>query len=353
MNHSVLGFNGERLDPVHHTAHLGNGHRAYSPALMRFHCPDDLSPFGAGGVNPYAYCAGDPINHADPTGHHSFWGWLGIGVGVSLGVLLTPVSAGSSLAATLSIVSIASAVAATGLAIAQQFVEASNPKLGAALGWAALGAGILSGLSSAALARLTPEAKSLASLLKGVSNRPFGGLMMSGDAAGDSAGTAAGRTVAEHGKLVSQKSNVAIYDLGEKFKKVFSSPDWRIENEYRIHKLYHGEESAKMPSPTTIITKRVAGTPVQNGQWKFTPIDRENLLGAVKKAHALKIYHGDLHLNNILFDEGRREFNLIDFGHSIHPANDGLLNMEFEDFQAFMENKWARFESSPPLERIS
>lgn len=36
---------------------------------MRFHSPDILSPFGAGGIHAYAYCAGDPINHVDPTGH--------------------------------------------------------------------------------------------------------------------------------------------------------------------------------------------------------------------------------------------------------------------------------------------
>ena len=66
---SLLGFNGERRDPV--TGHylLGNGYRAFNPVLMRFNSPDSLSPFGKGGVNAYAYCAGDPINRGDPTGH--------------------------------------------------------------------------------------------------------------------------------------------------------------------------------------------------------------------------------------------------------------------------------------------
>uniref|UniRef100_UPI000AE9CDA7 RHS repeat-associated core domain-containing protein n=1 Tax=Enterobacter bugandensis TaxID=881260 RepID=UPI000AE9CDA7 len=147
--------------------HLGNGYRAYNPVLMRFTCPDCMSPFGEGGINPYAYCTGDPVNHADPTGHHSFWGWLGIVAGVTLGALLTPVSGGSSLAVALSVVSVSTAVASTGLAVAQQFVEESDPKTAAALGWAALGTGIISGLSSAALSRVAPGAKSLASLLKG------------------------------------------------------------------------------------------------------------------------------------------------------------------------------------------
>jgi RHS repeat-associated protein len=66
---SLLGFNGQRPDPV--TGHylLGNGYRAFNPMLMRFNSPDNLSPFGKGGVNAYAYCQGDPINRSDPTGH--------------------------------------------------------------------------------------------------------------------------------------------------------------------------------------------------------------------------------------------------------------------------------------------
>ena len=69
---SLLGFNGERPDPV--TGHyiLGNGYRAFNPVLMRFNSPDSWSPFGDGGLNAYAYCAGDPINKYDPSGH-MFW----------------------------------------------------------------------------------------------------------------------------------------------------------------------------------------------------------------------------------------------------------------------------------------
>ncbi|MDZ3994921.1 RHS repeat-associated core domain-containing protein [Pseudomonas sp. Teo4] len=64
----LLAFNGERRDPFTGCYHLGNGHRVYSPSLMRFHSPDKLSPFDIGGLNAYAYCLGDPINHRDPTG---------------------------------------------------------------------------------------------------------------------------------------------------------------------------------------------------------------------------------------------------------------------------------------------
>ena len=66
---SLLGFNGERRDPV--TGHylLGNGYRAFNPVLMRFNSPDSWSPFGEGGVNPYVYCLGDPTNRSDRNGH--------------------------------------------------------------------------------------------------------------------------------------------------------------------------------------------------------------------------------------------------------------------------------------------
>ncbi|WP_159994406.1 MULTISPECIES: RHS repeat-associated core domain-containing protein [unclassified Pseudomonas] len=65
---SLLGFNGERPDPV--TGHylLGNGYRAFNPVLMRFNSPDKWSPFGEGGLNTYSYCLGDPINRNDATG---------------------------------------------------------------------------------------------------------------------------------------------------------------------------------------------------------------------------------------------------------------------------------------------
>ena len=48
---------------------MGNGYRWSLPSLMRFNAPDDLSPFGAGGINSYAYCGCDPINRVDPSGH--------------------------------------------------------------------------------------------------------------------------------------------------------------------------------------------------------------------------------------------------------------------------------------------
>lgn len=71
---SSLGFNGERSDPITGYYFLGNGYRAFNPVLMRFNSPDNLSPFGYGGLNSYAYCLGDPVNRFDGNGHFSMLG---------------------------------------------------------------------------------------------------------------------------------------------------------------------------------------------------------------------------------------------------------------------------------------
>ncbi|WP_226504324.1 RHS repeat-associated core domain-containing protein [Pseudomonas sp. MWU16-30317] len=63
------GLNGQRLERPLQIYLLGHGYRAYRSALNRFDSPDDLSPFGEGGLNAYAYCKSDPINMTDPSGH--------------------------------------------------------------------------------------------------------------------------------------------------------------------------------------------------------------------------------------------------------------------------------------------
>lgn len=63
-----IAFNGERFDAMANLYHLGHGRRAYSPELMMFLTPDPLAPFSGGGFSCYAYCKGDPINRADPSG---------------------------------------------------------------------------------------------------------------------------------------------------------------------------------------------------------------------------------------------------------------------------------------------
>lgn len=65
---TVLGFNGQLFISAHAYV-LGNGYRAYSPALHRFLSPDSWSPFGPAGMNAYCYCEGDPVNRVDPSGH--------------------------------------------------------------------------------------------------------------------------------------------------------------------------------------------------------------------------------------------------------------------------------------------
>lgn len=62
------GFNGEVVEPTSGHYLLGNGRRSYLPVLSRFNSPDTHSPFGAGGVNAYAYCEADPVNWRDPSG---------------------------------------------------------------------------------------------------------------------------------------------------------------------------------------------------------------------------------------------------------------------------------------------
>ncbi|MFB7676228.1 RHS repeat-associated core domain-containing protein [Kitasatospora purpeofusca] len=173
---SVLGYDGQWADPALSWLHLGDGYRAYDPALMRFTTPDSASPFGAGGVNPYAYCLGDPINRTDQTGHLSWNAWLGIGLGAAF-LALAVVTAGASIAAAGGVMAAVGATSAATLAVGAAGVvgdvtaitsgalEEASPKASSILGWVSLGAG-LGGLGEAGagavravsrLARRTPE----------------------------------------------------------------------------------------------------------------------------------------------------------------------------------------------------
>jgi RHS repeat-associated protein len=77
-NVTITGYTGQYRDPLLPGYMLGNGYRTYLPALMRFAQADSpaYSPFGRGGINPYTYCAGDPINHSDPSGHFFLTNWV-------------------------------------------------------------------------------------------------------------------------------------------------------------------------------------------------------------------------------------------------------------------------------------
>ncbi|KOV32501.1 hypothetical protein ADK60_13755 [Streptomyces sp. XY431] len=150
---SVLGHDGERTDPATGWYHLGNGYRAYSPVLMRFTAPDSLSPFGAGGINPYAYCLGDPINRADPTGHLSWGAWLNIGFGV-LAIGAAVFTGGASIAAYGAVMAattateVAFGVVSGVTAIVSGALEEAAPKASGILGYVSLGTGIVSGGAS-------------------------------------------------------------------------------------------------------------------------------------------------------------------------------------------------------------
>lgn len=71
---SLTGFVGQMRSLVPEGYFLGNGYRFYNTILMRFNSPDELSPFEAGGLNAYAYCAGDPVNRTDPSGRMYYAG---------------------------------------------------------------------------------------------------------------------------------------------------------------------------------------------------------------------------------------------------------------------------------------
>lgn len=73
---AISGFNGQLREPTLHGYLLGNGYRVFSPMLGRFISPDTSSPFGGGGLNTYTYCAADPVNNIDPTGHVKVPKWL-------------------------------------------------------------------------------------------------------------------------------------------------------------------------------------------------------------------------------------------------------------------------------------
>jgi RHS repeat-associated protein len=66
----VLGFNGEYRSDLSGFYVLGRGARSFSSTLMRFLSPDPYSPFSLGGLNIYAYCAGDPVNRVDRSGYY-------------------------------------------------------------------------------------------------------------------------------------------------------------------------------------------------------------------------------------------------------------------------------------------
>lgn len=152
-----VAFNGAQLDIGTGCYLLGRGHhRPYSPTLGLFLAPDRASPFAAGGLNALSYCAGDPVNRSDPSGH--FWKWLVAGVGLVLGAVAVAASFG---AASLAVGAVmaggikaltaggAGAIAGVALGTAGVAVETASmvamgvgdDKTAAVLGWVGVGMG--------------------------------------------------------------------------------------------------------------------------------------------------------------------------------------------------------------------
>ena len=156
---SRLGYAGALREQDTGWYFLGD-YRIYNPVLMRFHSRDSLSPFGEGGLNGYAYCAGDPVNRVDPSGH-SWLDWLLPAAGLALALVGTVASLGALAApaaaltasyitavttATLSVVSLAADVASITL------LATGNENAGRILGYVGMATGLASAAPSIASA---------------------------------------------------------------------------------------------------------------------------------------------------------------------------------------------------------
>lgn len=167
------GYAGEVIDAASNTYILGG--RAYSPRLRRFLNPDPASPFGSGGLNRYAYCAGDPVNRIDPSGN-SFFDWLVSGAGLLAAIgglvstLLAIPTGGASVPA---MIAFWGAVGLETIAVAAEIGSLAAGAAGAsdiqsALGWVSLGTGLAAFGVGASAKMLGQGAKAAASAAKAV-----------------------------------------------------------------------------------------------------------------------------------------------------------------------------------------
>lgn len=172
---SQPGFAGEWVDRLTGW-YMPGSYRPYDPVQMSFLSPDSDSPFGSGGLNPYAYCGGDPVNNIDPDGH-AWWQWLIAGVGTALGVVALIASFGTAAPAIAALwtggmsaltVSGGLAIASAGLAavslatgVASMTLEATggDQKAAGILGWISLGTGVASAVTSLAPAAAKAAAR--------------------------------------------------------------------------------------------------------------------------------------------------------------------------------------------------
>jgi RHS repeat-associated protein len=132
LGQSDIGYTGERKDRDVDWYVLGD-YRAYNPAVMRFHSPDSASPFGHGGLNAYAYCAGDPVNRCDPSGE-GWLDWLFVGIGIVASGIAIAASGGTLAPAIGAVVSL---TATAGQATAVSLVAVDVTSVALSLGSAA------------------------------------------------------------------------------------------------------------------------------------------------------------------------------------------------------------------------
>ena len=180
---------------------MPGSNRPYDPCLFMFLSPDSASPDGAGGLNRYAYCSGDPVNRVDPDGH-AWWNWVVAGIGLVLGAVAVVATAGTaapaigaaytallgagastagaaagavaavattSIAGAVSVAAVAVEAIALGTGVASVALEASgNEKAAGILGWISFGTGLASlGMSiGSSAAKAASKAKKLPGILR-------------------------------------------------------------------------------------------------------------------------------------------------------------------------------------------
>lgn len=163
---SEPAYKGEFLERKSGCYLLGAGtHRPYSPTLGIFLAPDVASPFGAGGLNGLCYCASDPINRTDPSGH--FWKWVIAGIGLAIGAIATAatfgaasIAVGAVMAGGIKALTGAGAAAISGFSLgvvgagvevaAVSAMAKGDDETAGILGWVGLGLGVASALPAIA-----------------------------------------------------------------------------------------------------------------------------------------------------------------------------------------------------------
>ena len=316
-----IGFTGERRDPVSGHTHLGNGYRSYSPALMRFTCPDGMSPFGAGGINPYAYCGGDPVNRADPSGHMSTGQGVGLGLGLLAGILLSVVTAGASLGVALAVEVAGGAVIGAGSELAAEGIDHQK------INWGAVGISAGMGAAMSLVGFGVARAAS-----KGISR--FGEFVDDWKFRLQHAGGKPGKLTGDspYGIKIGGGDNASIYKApGNKnyLLKVYSTAinDDKLSNEFLNFNLYYGSDASSVEkwgnSGTQILKmKRIEEVSLNMIGEHTLPGDSIELFDLmIKKLSDKGIIHTDLSKGNILWDKTGRVFNPIDFSFEQSRAN--------------------------------